>query len=134
MPLQSPNHTQVPNDLFEMLPDLSTAELRVMMVLIRDTLGFHRERVKLTVAEIMRRSGLSRQGVYDGAEAAELRGLLKREYDSRGEIYWVVYWVDTDSLLSRQRFIGLNKKKERRSNERSEADAPILAPYEGYHV
>ncbi|TXH46173.1 MAG: hypothetical protein E6Q97_30180 [Desulfurellales bacterium] len=130
MPFQSPNHTQVPNDLFEMLPDMYAAELRVVLVVIRETLGFHRERVKMTVAEIMRRAGLSRQGVYDGAESAELHGLLKREYDSRGEIYWVVYWVDNDSLLSRQRFIGLKKKKERLSNESQETEP--LAPYAGY--
>jgi hypothetical protein len=78
MSFQSPNYTQTPNDFFVMVSDMSEAELRVTLVMIRQTFGFHREEFKLGVTKLANAAGLSRQGALDGAAAAEKRGTFRR--------------------------------------------------------
>lgn len=73
-----PNYTQTPNDFFDMIPDMTDAELRVTLIMIRQTFGFHRGEFKLGVQKIADAAGLSRQGALDGAEAAEKRGTFRR--------------------------------------------------------
>lgn len=75
---QSPNYTQTPNDFFDMVPDMTDAELRVTIVMIRQTFGFHRGSFKLGVSKLAEAAGLSRQGALDGAAAAEKRGTFRR--------------------------------------------------------
>lgn len=84
-----PNYTQTPNDFFEMIPDMGDAELRVTLVMIRHTFGFHRNSFKMGVSKLATASGLSRQGALDGAEAAEKRGTFRRTNpDSNTEAEW----------------------------------------------
>lgn len=73
-----PNYTQTPNDFFTMIPDMSEAELRVTLVVIRETFGYHCQDFKMGVAKLAKAAGLSRQGALDGAEAAEKRGTFRR--------------------------------------------------------
>lgn len=86
---ESPNYTQAPNDFFVMLPDMSDAELRVTLVMIRLTFGFHRNGFKMGVSKLATAAGLSRQGALDGAKAAEDRGTFKRTNpDAQTEAEW----------------------------------------------
>jgi hypothetical protein len=89
----SPNYTQTPNDLFEMIPFMGCAEMKVTLVAIRQTFGYHRERARLSLTRMEELTGLSRQGVIDGADAAEKRGTLTRIQDG-GVTEWVVNVVD----------------------------------------
>ncbi len=75
---KSPNHTQVPNDFFDMIPDMSDAELRVTLIMIRETRGWHRDATKLGKQELADRSGLSFNGATAGCEAAASRGTFRR--------------------------------------------------------
>lgn len=75
---KSPNYTQTPNDFFSLIPDMSEAELRVTLVMVRYTFGFHREKFKMGINKLADAAGLSRNGAKDGAEAAEKRGTFKR--------------------------------------------------------
>jgi len=94
MAFQSPNYTQTPNDLFDsMLPEIGEAELKVTLAAIRRTFGFHRERFRLSLTDMMSSTGMSRPAVIRGAEQAEKRGTLRREHD-KGVTIWVVNVVD----------------------------------------
>lgn len=74
---ESPNHTQVPNDLFDlMLPSMREAELKVVLHAIRQTLGFHRGTDAISISQFQKATGLSRQGVLDGLEKAIKRGVI----------------------------------------------------------
>lgn len=75
---KSPNHTQVPNDFFDMIADMSDAELRVTLIMIRETRGWHRDAAQVGKKEIADRSGLSFNGVTAGCLAAEGRGTFRR--------------------------------------------------------
>ena len=86
---QSPNYTQAPNDFFVMLPEMNDAEIRVTLVMIRKTFGFHRDAFKMGISKLADAAGLSRQGALDGARAAEKRGTFKRTNpDEQGEAEW----------------------------------------------
>ncbi len=53
-----PNYTQVPDELFdEQLPDLSGAELKVLLYIMRRTFGFKRESDNISISQML--NGLS---------------------------------------------------------------------------
>lgn len=96
-PIKSPNYTQVPNDLFdEFMPDLKEAELRIALAVCRLTFGYHRDVVRASITTLEKITGLSRQGVLNGAEGLEGRGLLLRTKDE-GVTEWELIVSDDGS-------------------------------------
>ena len=93
---QSPNHTQAPNDLFdELLPSLSSSELKVLMVIIRRTLGYHRRHTRLSLREMQRLTGIKhRNTITKAAASLEEKGLVSRVSDGVSE--WTIHWRDTN--------------------------------------
>lgn len=86
---QSPNYTQVPNDFFSTIPDMEEVELRVTLVMIRETFGFHRETFRMGINKLATATGLSRNGAKAGAEAAQDRGTFRRmNPDAQGSAEW----------------------------------------------
>lgn len=97
---KSPNHTQVPNDFFDMIADMSETELRVTLVMIRETRGWHRDAAKLGKQEMADRSGLSFNGVTAGCEAAEQRGIFRRTNpDAKTKAEWELINDDEPSTI-----------------------------------
>lgn len=91
MPFESPNYTQVPNDFFDMIADMSDAELRATLVVVRETFGYHRDAAKVGIAEIGNRAGLSYNGAVAGCEAAAERGTFKRTNPStKTKAEWIL--------------------------------------------
>lgn len=75
-----PNHTQTPNSLFDYWLEKidSLAELKVTLAIIRKTFGWHKQEDTISISQLMKATGLSRQGVVDGLEAGLKRGLIVR--------------------------------------------------------
>jgi len=72
-----------------MLQEMGEAELRVTLVMIRYTFGFHRDNFKKGIGKLAREAGLSRQGALTGAQEAEKRGTFRRTNpDKQGEAEW----------------------------------------------
>ena len=100
-----PNYTQTPNELFDVLmADMGEAELRVVLVAIRKTLGWHKQRDAISLSQFEKMSGLSHQGAIDGIAAATKRGLLREVgTGKRGvKIYELVISVDESTTLTSQ--------------------------------
>jgi phage replication O-like protein O len=86
-----PNYTQIPNELLGepygrnkkpgMMASMSDAELRVFLAICRATLGYHQATGRVSIRTIALMTGLSKQGVLDGALAAEQDGLIMRHQD-----------------------------------------------------
>lgn len=100
----SPNYTQTPNDLFEtLMRQMSDCELRVVLVAVRKTLGYHKTHEAISLTQFMEMTGLSKQGVIDGLEAALTRGVL-RELAKRGrrgvKLYELVIETDQSTILT----------------------------------
>ena len=86
----SPNFTQTPNDLFDiLLRDMGEAELKVVLAVVRGTFGWHRDGFTLSLAKMAEQTGLSINGVIAGAVAAEKRGLLRRLTSGLKSTGWV---------------------------------------------
>lgn len=94
---KAPNYTQVPNDFFSLLNDMEDAELRVTLVMIRQTFGYHRQGFKMGLNKLAEAAGLSRNGAKAGAEMAEERGTFKRSNpDEQGSAEWELMVDDVD--------------------------------------
>lgn len=83
-------YTKIPNEFFdEMLAHLSDAELRVLLVVYRMTIGYHRKNAIIGMGELARLTGMSYNGVVNGCRAAEKRGIFKRvNPHSKTKAHW----------------------------------------------
>lgn len=64
MKISAPNYTQTPNSCFdEMFKALKEGELRVVLVLIRQTFGWHKSADRISLGQIARKSGMEKSSV-----------------------------------------------------------------------
>ncbi len=71
--------TKTPNRIYDSIPKMETAELLCTLVLVRETYGYHRRRVRLTYADFMRATGIgSKSTLARALRAVETRGFFKR--------------------------------------------------------
>ena len=79
MGYDGPNYTQTPNLLLdEHLPDMGYAELKVVLVIVRQTMGWHKETDQLSISQLEEKTGLSNRSVIDGTRKALERGVIHR--------------------------------------------------------
>lgn len=89
---RSPNYTQVPDELFdELLPELSGAELKVLLYIIRRTFGFKRDRDSISLSQMLhgvqsrsgevfdRGAGVSKPTLLQALRSLEERGIIQTE-------------------------------------------------------
>lgn len=90
-----PNYTQVPDQLFDnLLPDLSEAELKVLLYIVRRTFGFKKDADNISLRQLSsgivardgrvldRGTGLSKSGVTKALLSLRKRGILIRTKNS----------------------------------------------------
>lgn len=85
---QKPNFTQVPNKLFdEMLPTLKEGELRVLMVIMRQTFGWgNKEWDRISISQLMKKSGMERMAVIRSTKSLiEKKLVIRHKEGSSGE-------------------------------------------------
>jgi hypothetical protein len=102
----SPNYTPTPDVLFdELAPNLTEAELRVLLYIIRRTFGFKREADAISLSQLVsgittkdgrvldRGTGMSRPGVTKGVKGLVAKGVIvvDKVLDERGENQVNVY-------------------------------------------
>ena len=88
----SPNGTVVPDDVFDLLaPQLTEAELRVLLYIIRRTFGFKKDRDAISLTQLVegiktkdgrvldRGTGMSRRGVMRGCAGLIEKGIITAE-------------------------------------------------------
>lgn len=69
-------YTKTPNFIFEIMPQLSPAEFKVIMVVVRQTFGFHKERDAISLSQFMSMTSLSRQGVINAIASLIEKGFI----------------------------------------------------------
>lgn len=126
MGYQKPNYTQTPNTLFDLqIKEMGEAELKVTLAVIRKTFGWHKEKDKISLSQLIEITGLSRQGVINGVTTAISRGVIQRELVSntkQGGYYYslvvnevdhkVVNAVDTQKKVSKETILASDKSDE----------------------
>lgn len=145
----SPNYTQIPNDFFETyLPQLEKAELKIMLIIMRGTFGYHREEVTISIRDMARQTGLSVASIMPAAEHLEELGLIERITDGAKSTHWRALVENTVSINSTRKKrgvptidtpvyqplvqnvstidtqLGLNKDKEKEINTQSQPQPP----------
>ena len=86
--LEPPNHTQVPNALFDdLMCQMKEAELRVTLAICRYTFGWHKKEDEISLTRLQSMTGLSRQGVIQGIEAGMQRGVIRRRPRGQSFMY-----------------------------------------------
>jgi hypothetical protein len=86
MGVDRPNYTQTPNLLLDdLMPYMGEAELKVTLVLMRRTFGYHRDKVEISLSHLQEATRLSRQGVINGINAGIERGTFVYEIIINGE-------------------------------------------------
>src|SRR5947208_16900894 len=84
-----PNTTPVPDDVFDVLaPQLTEAELRVLLYIVRRTFGFKRDRDAISLSQMVdgittregkvldHGTGMSRRGVMKGCAGLVQKGVI----------------------------------------------------------
>lgn len=76
--IPKPNYTQVPNVLLDGMFEFTHTEFKVLMLVCRQTFGFHREQHRLSYSFIERGCGLSHDAVYNALKTLCFKGVLMR--------------------------------------------------------
>lgn len=86
---EKPNHTQTPNSFFdESLKHISSLpELKVVLAIIRKTLGWQKEKDRISMSQIREMTGLRQQSVQRGIELALDHGFIVREPVGQSFVY-----------------------------------------------
>lgn len=79
-----PNTTQVPNFIFDLIPRLSEAELKVLMVIIRKTYGWHKDTDKIAASQLEKLTGLSYSAIKKARASLRTKGLKLIKYKGNG--------------------------------------------------
>ena len=88
----NPNYTQVPDDVFDVIaPELTEAELRVLLYIVRRTFGFKKDRDAISLTQMVegirardgrvldKGTGMSRRGVMKGCAGLIEKGIVTVE-------------------------------------------------------
>lgn len=75
-----PNYTQTPNDLFDhWLPHLGEAELKVLLVIMRKTFGWHKTHDVISSSQLAKHTGMTEESVIKAARSLQGKGVITRD-------------------------------------------------------
>ncbi len=91
MAFQAPNYTQTPNDFFDTVArTLKEGELRVLLVIMRQTFGWRKEWDKISLSQLMSKTGMAKSAVWSSVKSLLKKGIVKKRKSgqSGGEECW----------------------------------------------
>ncbi len=78
--ISPPSHTQTPNELFDSwLPFLNESELKVLLVIMRKTFGWHKTHDVISIGQLTDHTGMLRETVIKAAKSLQKKGMITRE-------------------------------------------------------
>lgn len=86
------NWTKTPNEILEAIPDMKEAELKLTMVIVRHTYGYHCESARMTYDDMEELTGMSRPAIGRAIDAIEKRGFFVRGRRS-------AWYINSNKLL-----------------------------------
>jgi len=76
---KAPEWTQIPNTLFDsLIPTLREGELRVLLVIMRQTYGWHKEWDRIPITQLMEKTGMERMAVCRSVNSLIKKGMVKK--------------------------------------------------------
>lgn len=99
------SYTKLPNHIITFMPTMGHAELRVVLAVVRQTVGWHRNQDVISITQFMRLTGLSRQGVLRGIAAAIEHDMIGRRPVGNSYSYSLVQQLDQSNKETGQSFV-----------------------------
>lgn len=99
MSSRKPNFTQVPNEFLDSAADFTPAQFMILMVICRQTYGWHKDSDRISISQFMSKSGLSNRGVLNALNYLQLNGYIVKTKTSKGNV-WAVNSVHRTSEVS----------------------------------
>jgi phage replication O-like protein O len=102
--IEPPKYTQIPNVFLDEImsqKNMGLSELKVTLAIFRQTFGWHKREDRISLTQLCTLTGLSRQAVIDGIEAAMHRKTIKRRPQGQHFIY-AVNFRETPQATSQQ--------------------------------
>lgn len=94
-----PNFTQIPNYILDDLwPKISSAKKDILMVICRQTYGWHKEKDKLSVSQLMEKTGLKKTCIIKNTNELAEDGIINKHKKHRTSIPEYSLKIDTSSL------------------------------------
>lgn len=82
MKLAPPNYFQTPNDLVDhWLPLLGEAELKVLLLIIRKTFGWHKDRDRISLSQMEKYTGMTRAACCKAINLLIQKGIILKEIE-----------------------------------------------------
>jgi phage replication O-like protein O len=78
MSFQAPNTFDCPWELYNLLPDLSGSEVKILLTIIAQTFGYTKEEDVLSLSQLEKKTGLSRPSVTTAIQSLEKRDLINK--------------------------------------------------------
>ena len=97
MKILEPNYTQVPNDLFNIIPMLSESEIKVLLVIIRQTIGWHKKKDRISLTQLEDKTGMSRASISGVIKSEIFQTLVKTYRTKRGNEYELIVFEQGSS-------------------------------------
>jgi phage replication O-like protein O len=99
-----PNHTQTPNDFFDyIVPMLKEGELRIMLFLIRQTYGWHKNWEKITFEQIAKGTGMIKRTCISTIKSLTKKRLIEKRQEgpvNHVENYYHICMEDDSNNVS----------------------------------
>lgn len=80
-------YTKIPNTVFDVLPELSGTQTKVLLAIYRATAGWQRETASLSLSTLAKMTGASVRQISDALSHLESRKLIERVYSTTGFVY-----------------------------------------------
>jgi phage replication O-like protein O len=92
MRISSPTYTQTPNDLFDhWLPLLGEGELKVLLVIMRKTFGWHKTHDAISVSQLSKLTGMKEDTVIKAAKSLQKKGVITRSVVGKNGAQQTIY-------------------------------------------
>jgi phage replication O-like protein O len=82
--IKSPNFTQVPNELFDdWIRELGFAEVKVLMIIMRKTFGWHKVRDRISLSQLETLTGLTRSNIIKATKTLIKKRFITKEVEGK---------------------------------------------------
>lgn len=104
MRIVAPTFTQTPNDLFDhWLPRLNETELKVLLVIMRKTFGWNRQRDFISTSQLEKLTGQSHPSILKAVKSLQSKGLISKETEGQAGIQKTYYELVIDDSNNYER-------------------------------
>lgn len=105
MRIPAPNFTQAPNELFdEWLTKLSHVQLKVLMVIMRKTFGWHKIRDRISLSQLQKITGSQKTPIIKATKKLQELGLISKQVEGKNgeqETYYELIIIEDSNNFYR---------------------------------